>query len=85
MAVDPLKYRRLKNGIGHEAALYLADPATTPQKGAAVSAPSAMTAPATMNAAYTQTEVQALRTDVANLRTTVNNLVTALKNAGAIS
>lgn len=43
---------------------------------AGVVAPSAMTAPATMNASYTQAEVQQLRTDVANLRATVANLVT---------
>lgn len=82
MAVNRTKYRTLKAGIGHEAALYLSDPA---KSGAAtVAAPSAMTAPATMNAAYTQTEVQALRTDVANLRTTVNTLITNLKNAGLV-
>lgn len=82
MTVNRTKYRTLKAGIGHEAALYLSDPA---KSGAAtVAAPSAMTAPATMNAAYTQTEVQALRTDVANLRTTVNTLITNLKNAGLV-
>jgi uncharacterized protein YceH (UPF0502 family) len=82
MAVNRTKYRTLKAGIGHEAALYLSDPA---KSGAAtVAAPAAMTAPANMNAAYTQAEVQQLRTDVANLRTTVNSLVTNLKNAGLV-
>jgi uncharacterized secreted protein with C-terminal beta-propeller domain len=85
MAVDPLKYRRIKNGMGHEAALYLSDSANSPQKATTVAAPSALTAPTTMNAAYTQTEVQALRTDVANLRTTVNTLITNLKAAGVVS
>jgi hypothetical protein len=85
MAVDQTKYRNIKNGMGHEAALYLSDSAKSPQKSATVAAPSAMTAPATMNAAYTQSEVQQLRTDVSNLRTTVANLLTALKNAGSVA
>lgn len=45
---------------------------------------SAMTAPATMNAAYTQSEVQALRTDVANLRATVAALITALQGSNQL-
>jgi hypothetical protein len=44
MAVDPLKYRRIKNGMGHEAALYLSDSANSPQKATTVAAPSALTA-----------------------------------------
>lgn len=86
MALNNSKYRELlNNGLSHGAALILADPATDAIDGGAVSNPSAMTAPATMNAAYTQSEVQALRTDVANLRTTVQNLLTALRNAGVVS
>lgn len=82
MAVNRTKYRLLKNGIGHEAALYLADPALS--GATTVAAPAAMTAPATMNAAYTQAEVQQLRTDVSNLRTTVASLLANLKTAGVV-
>lgn len=49
--------------------------------GSGVAAPAAMTAPTTMNAAYTQSEVQNLRNDVAALRTTVANLLAQI-NAG---
>ena len=86
MAVDQTRYRELLNsGMAHRIALLMADPSRANVSGGAVSAPSALTAPATMAGTYTQTEVQQLRTDVANLRTTVNTLVTALKNAGVIT
>lgn len=85
MAVDKTKYRKIKNGMGHDAAIFLSDSANSPQKATTVAAPAAMTAPATMNAAYTQAEVQALRTDVANLRTTLNTLITNLKAAGTVA
>jgi hypothetical protein len=49
--------------------------------GSGTAAPAAMTAPTNMGAAYTQTEVQALRTDVANLRATVASLL-AFINSG---
>lgn len=47
-----------------------------------VAAPAAMTAPADLGAAYSQANVNALRTDVANLRGTVAALLTALQGTG---
>lgn len=75
-------YRKLLNGgIPHGAALALADQLG---HGGAVSAPAALTSPASMNAAYVQADVQKLRDDIAALRTTLNSLVTEMKNAGVI-
>jgi len=57
---------------------------STPVTKTSVADPSAMTAPATMGASYTQSEVQALRTDVANLRNTVLSLKSALAQLGLV-
>lgn len=85
MAVDRERYRKIKNGVGHEAALILADPAQTGQRAATVAAPAAMTQAAiTGGESPTEAEFNALRTDVVNLRTTVANLLTSLKNAGVV-
>lgn len=56
--------------------------AGTPAALPVVTAPAALTAPATMGASYAQSEVQALRADVAALRSTVAALVAALDSIG---
>ena len=78
MPFDQDRYRQLSSeGLPHAIAVRLAT--TT-----AVSAPSALTAPASMGATYTKSEVDALRADVAALRTTVAALISALKESGDI-
>lgn len=83
MAVDRNRYQQLKHGVGHEAALILADTTKTPGQAATVAAPTALTSSVGV-AATTKAEYDALRTDVNNLRTTVANLLTSLKAAGTV-
>jgi hypothetical protein len=84
MTLNKALYRKLRTGMGHEAALVLADPAQDSVSAATVAAPTAITSVVAAGANPTKAEYDALRVDVTNLRTTVANLLTSLKNAGIV-
>jgi hypothetical protein len=84
MAIDRNKFRKIKNGVGYEAALILSDSTQTPVPAATVAAPTAIGSVVAAGANPTKAEYDALRTDVTNLRTTVANLLTSLKAAGTV-
>jgi len=85
MAVNNARYRALRSGMGHRAALLLADPAKDNVECAAVSNPTAMSQAAiTGGESPTEAEFNALRTDLVNTRTTLQNLLTSLRAGGVL-
>lgn len=86
MATDQTAARELLNlGLPWAVANKLADPASDTISGPAVADAAALTAPASMGATYSATNVNALRADVLELRTQLNAALAALRSAGVIS
>jgi hypothetical protein len=86
MAVNEDLAREMRNhGLPWALANMLADPSTDTINGAAVDDPADLTAPESMGASYSATNVNALRADVLALQTTLTELTTSLRDAGVIS